>query len=427
MGNAAILLGGKALNAVLNLIAIALTARTLGVDTFGVLILIHAYVQTVGEMVKFQSWQVILNYGTAPFAEGRFAPFQQVLRFSLALDAISGVVAMLAALVGVWLIGSGLGWPESDQGTVALYALSIFFMVSATPTGVLRLMDRFNLLALQSAIESWIKLMGAVWAWYTGAGLMAFLAIWFVAKIMAFVYLFAVAASELRKRGAMEGFDLRSKHALVPQLPGLWAFVWSTNLNSSLGLAFSQAGTLMVGALMGAREAALYRVAKQFADAVAKPAKLIVPALYPELARLALAGERAPLRRLILQLALAAGGLATMLLLIVSVVGSAALSLLIGPEFAAAEPVMLWLLTAAVISLWAVPLEPLLMSTGGASQAFQMRLAITLLFLPLLYLSIKHQGLHGAGMAAVVGAALLLLGQLWLVWRWFRRPQVSGT
>ena len=426
MGNAGILLGGKALNAVLNIAGVALTARALGVETFGVLILIHAYVQTVGEMVKFQSWQVILNYGTVQFAEGRFGAFQQVLRFSLALDAISGIVAMLAALIGIWLIGSGLGWPEARQGAVALYALSIFFMVSATPTGVLRLTDRFDLLALQSAVEAWIKLMGAAWAWYSGAGLLAFLAIWFVAKVLAFLYLFGASARELKKRGALAGFALRSPQALVPPLPGLWAFVWSTNLNSSLGLAFSQAGTLMVGALMGPREAALYRVAKQVADAVAKPAKLIVPALYPELARLALAGERAPLRKLILQLALAAGGIASVLLLVVSLLGGAALTLLIGPEFAAAEPVMLWLLTAAVVSLWAVPLEPLLMSTGGASAAFKMRLAITLVFLPLLYQAIVEQGLRGAGMAAVGGAALLLLGQLWLVWRWFSKPPLSA-
>lgn len=51
----------------------------------------------------------------------------------------------------------------------------------------------------------------------------------------------------------------------------------------------------------------------------------------------------------------------------------------------AAKPVMLWLLTAAVIGIWAVPLEPLLLSTGGASATFWMRLAITALYIPLLY------------------------------------------
>ena len=48
LSNAGILLGGKALNGVLSLGATALAARALGVDAFGVLVLVHAYVQTIG-------------------------------------------------------------------------------------------------------------------------------------------------------------------------------------------------------------------------------------------------------------------------------------------------------------------------------------------------------------------------------------------
>jgi O-antigen/teichoic acid export membrane protein len=427
MGNAGILLGGKAVNAVLNLAVVALTARTLGLEAFGVLVLIHAYVQTVGEFVRFQSWQVLLNYGTQPFSERRMPAFQQVLRFSALLDGLSGVAGVLTAVAGVWLIGSGLGWPESHRSAVSLYAISVFFMVSATPTGALRLTNRFDLLAMQSAIESWIKLMGAAWAWFTGADLFAFLAIWFVGKVAAFVFLFVSASWTLQRCGALADFRWRSQEPLVPAMPGLWSFVWTTNFNATLGLAFTQLGTLMVGALLGPTEAALYRVAKQLADAVAKPAKLIVPALYPELARLALGSDRAPLRRLIIQLALAGGGIATALLLVVSLIGGPALQWLIGPEYVAAKGVMLWLLGAAVISLWAVPLEPLLISTGSATAAFKIRLGITAVFLPLLYLAIARYGLIGSGQAAVLGACMLTMGQLWLVWRWFGKPPLHNA
>ena len=179
LNNAGILLGGRAVNAALGLAAIALTARTLGVETFGVLVLIHAYVQTIGEIAKFQSWQALLNYGTAPFAQKQVGDFQRVLRFSLLLDGLSGVAGIIVALAGIVLIGGSLGWPASEQTAVALYAFSIFFMVSATPTGVLRLTDRFDLLAAESTIESWVKLIGAAIAWHVGAGLQAFLIIWF--------------------------------------------------------------------------------------------------------------------------------------------------------------------------------------------------------------------------------------------------------
>ncbi len=422
LGNAGILLGGKALNGALSLGATALAARTLGVDMFGVLVLVHAYVQTVGEIAKFQSWQALLQYGTAPLAEGRLVDFQRVLRFSLALDGLSGIGGIVIALIGVQLIGSALGWPEVLAPEVSAYSLVIVFMVSATPTGALRLLDRFDLLAWQSSVDSWVRVIGAAIAWQCDAGLSTFLAIWFAGQVAAFIFLFGMASRTLRARGALDGFELRAPGPLTDGFPGLWSFVWSTNLNSTLALAFTHVGTLMVGALLGARDAALFRVAKQLGDAVAKPAKLIVPALYPELARLAAASDQTVLRRLVWQLALAAGGAASVLLLIAALIREPALRFIVGEEFVAAKDVLLWLLGASVVSLWALPLEPLLMSTGSAGAAFRMRLLVTLVYLPLLYFATINGGLTAAGAASVIGALMLFVGQLWLVLRWYRRP-----
>ncbi|MDP3295546.1 MAG: oligosaccharide flippase family protein [Nevskia sp.] len=424
LGNAGILLGGKALNGALSLGATALAARTLGVDLFGVLVLVHAYVQAIGEIAKFQSWQALLQYGTASFEAGRVGEFQRVLRFSLLLDGLSGIAGVVIALLGVQLIGSSLGWPAALAPEVSAYALVIVFMVSATPTGSLRLLDRFDLLAWQSSIDSWVRVIGAGIAWYCKAGLEVFLAIWFLGQVIAFFFLFAVAHSTLRSRGALDGFRLYAKGSLTDGFPGIWGFVWSTNLNSTLALAFTHIGTLMVGALLGARDAALFRVAKQLGDAVAKPAKLIVPALYPELARLAAAHDHTMLKRLVRQLALTAGGAASVLLIIAALIREPALRLLVGEQFVAAKDVLLWLLGASVVGLWALPLEPLLMSTGGAGAAFRMRLAVTLAYLPMLYWATVRGGLIGAGLVAVIGAALMFGGQLWLVLRWYRRTEL---
>ena len=222
-----------------------------------------------------------------------------------------------------------------------------------------------------------------------------------------------MASRTLRARGALDGFTVRASGSMTEGFPGLWSFVWSTNLNSTLALAFTHVSTLMVGALLGARDAALFRVAKQLGDAVAKPAKLIVPALYPELARLAAAKDHTTLRRLVWQLALAAGGAASVLLLIAALIREPALRFIVGEAFVPAKDVLLWLLGASVVSLWALPLEPLLMSTGSAGAAFRMRLLVTVIYLPFLYfatvagrLDCHRCGLGGRGADAVSGSAL---------------------
>ena len=81
VGNTGLLLGGRAGNAVLGLGYMALAGRSLGVATLGLLVLIHAFAQLVGEVAKFQSWQCVLQYGAGPLAEGvRERPPPRTLR-----------------------------------------------------------------------------------------------------------------------------------------------------------------------------------------------------------------------------------------------------------------------------------------------------------------------------------------------------------
>ena len=100
LANAGQLLSGRIVNAVVGLAYIALTARGLGKETFGVLVLINAFAQFLGEVAHFQSWQTLLTYGTGPLMDNDRPRFQQMLRLSLLLDLISGVLGILLGVLG---------------------------------------------------------------------------------------------------------------------------------------------------------------------------------------------------------------------------------------------------------------------------------------------------------------------------------------
>ena len=148
LGNAGLLLSGRSVNAVLGLAYMAVTARALGPSTLGVLILIHAFAQFIGDVMKFQSWQTLLHFGTRPLAENRIQDFQRVLRFSIFLDLASTVAGLLVGIVGSLVFADKLGWGGSHRTAAALYMLTILVMVSATPMGLMRMLDRFEILAL---------------------------------------------------------------------------------------------------------------------------------------------------------------------------------------------------------------------------------------------------------------------------------------
>lgn len=418
-GNASWLLGGKSLNAVFGLAALAIGARALGVETFGVLVLIHSFTQAVGEIAKFQSWQAVIRYGTPALQSGNRGDFQRLLRFTVMLDGISAVLGMVLSVVLAWALASYFGWPEAVVPAAMLYVTSVLFMVTATPTGVLRLVDRFDVLAGQSTIGAFIRMAGGALVWALGGGLEWFLVAWYAGTAVAGIYLIGAGWQELRRRGHLDGWAWRGG-GLTAGFPGIWGFVWTTNLNTTLELAFTHMGTLAVGWILGPAEAALFRIARQFADAIAKPAKLLIPAIYPELARLAAGNEFGTMRNLIQRSALLAGGLGTAMLGLVWLLGEPLLRLTVGPEFTAAYPVMIWLVAGSVISIWAFPLEPLLISTGHAGTALKVRVWSTALYVPLLLWLLDRMGLLGAGIAALAASLFILLALLVPVVRWFR-------
>lgn len=409
--NGLILLSGRTLNAVLNAATMAIAVRALGLEAFGVLMLIHTYTQAVGDLAKFQSWQAVLRYGTPALAGGRPHDFQRLIRFTILLDGASAVAATVIAMAGAWVVGPLLGWSAEVTPMAALYGISVVFMVTATPTGLLRLFDRFDLLATQNSTASLVRLIGAGIAFLAGGGLLAFLVVWFLSRLVAGAVLIGSAWREVVKRGLWKGAPPGWRN-LTQGFDGIWKFVWSTNLNTTLGLGFDELGTLLTGGLLGPAEAGLYRIARQIASALSKPAQLLIQVVYPEFARLVADGRMAELRRLMFRSIILAGGGAAIAMAVLVVAGPLLLRLIGGDEALIAYQVLLWLGMASLIGLWAFPLEPALISTGRAGIAATVRVLVLIVYVPLLMLCVNEFGLLGTGIAAVAAAVMLLAGQL---------------
>ena len=410
LANTGILLGGRTLNAAVSLGYLAVTARALGAVEMGVLVLINAFALTLGEIVKFQSWQTVLQYGAAPLAEKRVEAFQRVVRFSVLLDLISALGGAAIGVGGALLVGPYLGWPEAVRPAAAVYGLSIIFLASATPMGLLRLFNRFDLIAGQAAIGSLVRLVGGAIGLWLEWGLIPFLAVWAAGTVAAFIYIAWVSIRELHRQGLLRGFSWRGPMAV--HMPGVWRFAWATNFSSSLDVAFTHLVTLAVGALLGPQPAALWSIGRQVADAIAKPAKLLAPALYPELAKLRAVDGELAMNRLCLQVGVLGGLLATVLLLITIVAGRPLLGLVMGPSFESAAGIMTWQVAAAVIGIWALPLEPMLVSLGRAGSVLKVRLIVCVIYLAALPPLVWSFGLTGAGASIVAASTALGIGML---------------
>ena len=428
--NAGILLGGRGLNGLLGIGYMALTARALGVTDMGALVLINAFAMLVGDLVKFQSWQTVLHYGAPALQHGDKSRLHQVIRFSLLLDVVSTLAGLAVALAGVAFFSDRLGWGQAHMAAAAGYMLTVTMMVSATPTGLMRLFDNFIVLARQTALVAFVRLVGCALGFFLHWGLGGFLIAWAAGQAAGFAYLAGVTVLALRRHGAHEGF--RWTGPLARGLPGVWRFAWSTNLSATLDVALTHFATLMIGVLAGPAPAAFWRIGRQVADAIAKPAHLIVQALYPELARMRAAGNEAGMWRLARRIGGLGGALGALLLVVSALSGPFLLGEVMGAAFEPAAGVMTWQVAAVVIGIFALPFEPMLISFGRAGLAAAVKVVVSVIFLCSLPLLVRSFGLTGAGAGLLAAEAGLAIGFITMLMRHSRQrirpaPVVDDT
>ncbi|RLB71828.1 MAG: hypothetical protein DRH03_05415, partial [Deltaproteobacteria bacterium] len=186
------------------------------------------------------------------------------------------------------------------------------------------------------------------------------------------------------------------------RFPGLWRFVWTTNLNSSIRMSSRELDTLLVGGLAGVAAAGLYKVAKQFAGILGRFSDPLYQSIYPELAGLWAAQKFRRFKQLLLLPGLLAGFFSLFVWFFILFSGKFVLALTMGEAFIGSQPVLVWYMLAMVIAVSGFPLQPALLAMGKPQLSFFTHLGSTGLYFAVLPLFTIHYGVCGAAASYVV-------------------------
>ena len=392
------LMGARGINAVLSLAYLALATRALGLEGFGQFILVVAFAQAVSGLASFQTWQAVVRWGQ------RRETLADAVGFALALDLLT---VLAGTAVAVALLGFGGDWlPVPRELRPHALALTLVWLLAirSTPTGILRLHDRYAKAAAADSTTSVVRIGGALLAAFLAPTIPAFLLSWALAVL-------ATAAVSWRFALSLEPLPLR--RVSLTRLPrgenGAWGFVWGTGLSGALLIASRQLIVLLVGALGGAAMAAIYRVAAQLGEGLLKLAQALLRATYPELVRDPDQARHIAAR--IGKIALFTGVAAVAL---AALAGHWLIVAVAGREYAAAYVPMIVLSAAAAIELAGATLEALLVSRGHALRNFLLRAVPTVLAVAALPLVVARAGAQGAAAAVLAASVLTVAGLIWV-------------
>ncbi|QGG47309.1 oligosaccharide flippase family protein [Heliorestis convoluta] len=298
--NAGTLLSGNIIASVMGLLTLIITARTLGPEAFGILVLIQTYILVVDGLMNFQSWQAMIKFGTDFNENQEVDLFKAMIKYVLLIDVLTAIIATILAITMIKVIGPFINIDENVYHYVMLFSFVILFHVSGVPIAILRMFNKFKLLAFQAVLTSLIKLIGVIILFITESELLGFVIVWVITDIAGHILLQYLGFRELKKRNLSNILDIRI-NLLKGYIKNIWTFIITTNLNSSIRMSTRQLDILIVGSILGNHAVGLYKVAKQFSSVLSRLADPLYKAIYPQLTKLYTQKKLLDFKNLIIQ------------------------------------------------------------------------------------------------------------------------------
>jgi len=294
-GGAGILICGHGVKVAFGILTYGVIARGLGTKQFGIFVLIQAFVNTMDRVLNFQSRQAMIAYGAQWFETKRAQEFTHLFRFLLRIDTIVAFVATLCATLILSVTGTYLNWPPPVYWSALVYCLVLPLNITGAPAGALRLFNRFPLISTIAGCSGAAKLAGTLGVYLVHGDIPGYVAVWVVVEACERLVTLGLGWRELKRQKMFEVID-HATHLSASTHPGVWKFLWSSNLESMVRLLFQELDVFIVAWLLNLTAVAAYKLIKEVATVVNGTADTIHQSSYPAFAALAVNRQFAEMR-----------------------------------------------------------------------------------------------------------------------------------
>lgn len=400
--NATALLAGNLSASVCDIVTLVLTARLLGVESFGILVLIQTCVRITDALTNFQSWQAIIKFGADAMAMPDKSNFARLIKFGTFLDAASASLGALVS-IGVFLIvARWQAWGTETTTLAMAYGLSIVFNIVGTPKAILRLYDKFRTLAVAQFGVALIKMIAIVFAFLFTWDFASVVWVWILANIATPLVVAALAWRALHRRLGIAAVMRTPLRGVRQQFEGIIRFFITTNLTESVRLVAKEFDIVVVTYFGGTASAGIYRIAKQFASIPSRFTLPVRDAVYPEIAKLHAAGDIGRMKSYMFRIGLLSGGFGLAMLAGAFLLGRLVIDLTAGPEYADAYWPLIVYLASIIVYMFGITFQSVLLSVNKPVRILQVFLIGNAIYFVALMVLCSRYGVIGAASAHVV-------------------------
>lgn len=280
---------GEGGSSVINLFIVFLLIKLLGNDEYAILVLAQSYMSILDLIINLQSWQSVIKFGEEMRVKNKIDKYLEFIKLGSILDISTAILCGLISLFVAPLIGSIFNWSNELILCCQIFTAEIYFHFSGTPIAVLRLENKFNLVAIQKIVSAIIKLAVLLFilCMTSKLSLITAVIIYVVTDIISHLILVIMFLTIIHKKWGIRRL-LKSK---IPENKGQFIkyTIWCT-LGDAVDIPVLYLDVFVVSALK-LELVTVFKVFKQIISVLSKLAAPIYQAIFPQFSTLVAKGE----------------------------------------------------------------------------------------------------------------------------------------
>jgi len=393
-----------------------LSIKALGTELFGILVIIQTYVLIVNTIVKFNSWQALIKFGAEAFENKRVDEFKSLVKQASLLDVSSAIMGTVIAVSCAYIVGKWLHWDTIMASMAMLYSIVILFNLSSAPTGILRLYNKFKLLAIQKTVSSGVRLVAIFIAFLITKSLWVYIIIWVVTDVVGNIFLLIMGYYILHKNEVKAWWK-----GPISNFKRFFTFTFWTNITSTLDIPVKQLDVFIVSAVIGFEGVAIYKILKEISKVIGQIGDPIFQVSYPEFASMVARKENIRATKFAAKIGIIIFSICTPVALVVSFSSPWWLNILFGKVFAAAWIILSIYLLLQIISTSFITIHTLFIAMGYVQKNFIILAIANTSYLALAWILGKNIGLMGVVLAYGVQFSIVISLKIFYISRSLKR------
>lgn len=383
----------------INLLTLLIMVDMLGSNSFGLFVLAQQYMIIVDNLVNFQSWQGVIKFGSEAVVDRDDSRLAAIIKYGFTIDLAGAVAGLAIALVAIPIVGGLLQWDAGLLLLAVIFSLEIVFHLGGTPTGVLRLFNRFNLIAIHAIALAIVRLaVVGIYALVAEVNLTSFVILYVCVDVAKHITLLAIGVYIVSQRvGLRKVAKSKLSHAGI----GFLRYTWWSNIGSAADIPIKYFDVFIVS-VISVEMVAIYKVFKQLTEVLAMLTTPIAQAIMPQLAELIARKEAVQAYRVVLKLRNVILAVLLPVTVLFSLVAEPCFRFFLGSEYAEQVVLFVVLLLLNVYALSYVALHPFFAALGKVREDFFIILGTNIVYLTVAYLLVGVVGIYGI----IIGTAL---------------------